>query len=81
MTLAICTRTGPSGQSRQLTAKRNLNNLPFDFLAGLLVDENYQAIRAVLVPVAVVWQMATYVCTIVAVIEDSPLGTPYKKTR
>ena len=55
------TRTGPSGQSRQLSAIRNLDNLPFDFLAGLLVDENFQVVRAVLVPVAVVWQLATYV--------------------
>ena len=55
------TRTGPSGQSRQLTAICNLDNLPFDFLAGLLVDENFQAIRAVLVPVAVVWQLAIYI--------------------
>ena len=53
--------TGPSGQSRQLSAIRNLDNLPFDFLAGLLVDEDFQVIRAVLVPVAVVWQLATYV--------------------
>ena len=55
------TPTGPSGQSRQLTAIRNLDNLPFDFLAGLLFDENFQVIRAVLVPVAVVWQLARYV--------------------
>lgn len=53
--------TGPSGQSRQLSAIRNLDNLPFDFLAGLLVDEDFQVIRAGLVPVVVVWQLATYV--------------------
>ena len=55
------TPTGPSGQSRRLSAIRNLDNLPFDFLACLLVDEDFQVIRAVLVPVGVVWQLATYV--------------------
>ena len=39
----------------------NLDNLPFDFLAGLLVDENFQVIRAALVPVGVVWRLAIYV--------------------
>ena len=51
----------PKRQSRQLSAIRNLDNLPFDFLASLLVDENFQVIRAALVPVGVVWQLARYV--------------------
>ena len=55
------TPTDPKRQSRQLSAIRNLDNLPFDFLAGLLVDENFQVIRAALVPVGVVWRLAIYV--------------------
>jgi hypothetical protein len=41
----------PNRQSRQLSAIRNLDYLPFDFLAGLLVDENFRVVRAALVPV------------------------------
>jgi hypothetical protein len=55
---------GPSGQSRQLSAIRTLDDsasAPFDFLAGLLVDANFQVIRAALVPVAVVRQRSKYV--------------------
>jgi len=40
--------------SRQMSAIRNLNKTPFDQLAGVLVDENFQVIRAALVPIAVV---------------------------
>ena len=55
------TPADPKHQSRQLSAIRNLDNLPFDFLAGLLVDENFHVIRAALVPVGVVWRLAIYV--------------------
>src|SRR6266849_1213614 len=41
-------------RSRQMSAIRSLDKAPFDQLAGLLVDEDFQIIRAALVPLAVV---------------------------
>jgi hypothetical protein len=38
--------------SRQMSAIRNLDNTPFDHLAGVLVDEAFQVIRAAIIPVA-----------------------------
>jgi hypothetical protein len=40
--------------SRQMSAIRNLDKTPFDQLAGVLVDDAFQIIRAALVPLAVV---------------------------
>ncbi len=45
--------------SRQLSAIRDLNG--FDVLAGLLFDETYQVIRAVLIPAATVRERSTYI--------------------
>ena len=47
--------------SRQLSAIRNLEKKPFDYLAGLLVDENFQVIRAALVPVKIVRARSVHV--------------------
>jgi hypothetical protein len=47
--------------SRQLSAIRNLENNPFDFLAGVLVDESFSVIRAAIIPVAVVQSRSTHV--------------------
>lgn len=47
--------------SRQISAIRNLDQTPFDSLAGVLVDRNFQIIRAALVPVAVVRARAVHV--------------------
>jgi hypothetical protein len=40
--------------SRQLSAIRNLNADPFDYLAGVLFDGHYGVMRAALIPLAVV---------------------------
>jgi hypothetical protein len=40
--------------SRQLSAIRNIEAKPFDFLAGVLVDAEFQVVRAAVVPLAVV---------------------------
>jgi hypothetical protein len=45
------TRHNPS---RQMSAIRNLDKTPFDQLAGVLVDEGFQVIRAALVPIAII---------------------------
>lgn len=51
--------TVPNG-SRQLSSIRNLPDIPFDFLAGLLIDGRFRVIRAALIPVDVVKKEATY---------------------
>lgn len=48
-------------RSRELGAIRELDQTPFDYLAGLLVDERFQVVRAALVPVVVVQARAAYV--------------------
>ena len=40
--------------SRQLSAIRNLDDHPFHFLAGLLVDARFQIVRAAIIPYEVV---------------------------
>jgi len=40
--------------SRQSSAIRNLDRDPFDFLAGVLVDDHFQVIRAAIMPISVV---------------------------
>jgi hypothetical protein len=46
--------------SRQMSAIRNLDAIPFDQLGGVLVDERFQIIRAALVPVAVVRERSVH---------------------
>lgn len=41
-------------RSRQLSAIRNLDKRPFDFLAGLLFDQQFKVIRAALIPIAII---------------------------
>lgn len=48
-------------KSRQMSAIRNLDSGPFDYLAGVLVDENFLVVRAALVPLSIVRSRATYV--------------------
>jgi hypothetical protein len=48
-------------RSRQLSAIRSLNGGHFDFLAGVLFDEQYGVLRAALIPHAAVKLRATYV--------------------
>lgn len=47
--------------SRQMSAIRRLDGDPFDFLAGVLVDEKFQIMRAAIVPVAVVRHCSKHV--------------------
>jgi len=47
-------RLTPQSTSRQLSAIRNLNESPFDYLAGVLVDRDFQVLRAAIIPFAVV---------------------------
>ncbi|MBI5958578.1 MAG: hypothetical protein HY866_07585 [Chloroflexi bacterium] len=56
-----CRRISPPNASRQLSAIRNLPDKPFDFLAGVLLDQHYRVIRAAIVPFSIVKEYATYV--------------------
>ncbi len=47
--------------SRQLSAIRDLGGAHFDFLAGILFDEDYKIMRAALIPHAVAMERATFV--------------------
>lgn len=47
--------------SRQVSAIRNLDKRPFDYLAGLLVDEKFEVIRAALVPVKIIRARSVHV--------------------
>jgi hypothetical protein len=47
--------------SRQMSAIRNLDATPFDYLGGVLVDDGFQIIRAALVPVVIVRDRAVHV--------------------
>lgn len=48
-------------KSRQLSAIRNLPQDPFDFLGGILFDENFAVMRAALIPLADVKERSTHV--------------------
>lgn len=56
-----CRRITPTNKSRQLSFIRNLPDRPFDVLAGVLLDPAFRVIRAVLAPVELVQERATYV--------------------
>jgi hypothetical protein len=47
-------RITPHNRSRQLSAIRNLDKGPFDVLAGLLVDQTFQVMRAALIPASII---------------------------
>jgi len=48
-------------KSRQLSAIRDLGGAHFNFLAGVLFNEDYSVMRAALIPHAVVIEQATFV--------------------
>jgi hypothetical protein len=54
-------RITPHNRSRQLSAIRNLDKRPFDFLAGLLVDQKFKIIRAALIPISVIDEHSSHV--------------------
>jgi hypothetical protein len=47
--------------SRQMSAIRKLDEGPFDFLAGLLVDENFLVLRAAIIPIEVIRAKSSHV--------------------
>ena len=47
-------------KSRQLSPLRNLDTRPFDVLAAVLFTDDYQVLRAALIPWAIVQEQATY---------------------
>lgn len=53
-------RTTPENKSRQLSAIRKLNDKDFDYLVGVIFDQNYAIIDAVVVPHGVVVEYSTY---------------------
>lgn len=54
-------RVTPRNKSRQLSAIRRLPDQTFDFLAGVLFDDSYRVIKAILIPHSVVVARATRV--------------------
>jgi hypothetical protein len=48
-------------QSRQLSFIRELDKAPFDYLAGLLMNGQFQVLRAAIVPLVIVQARARYV--------------------
>ncbi len=55
-----CRRVTIRNPSRQMSALRNLLHKPFDFLAAVLLDENFGVFRAALIPVEVVIEKSTF---------------------
>ncbi|MBU1210529.1 MAG: hypothetical protein KJ587_04535 [Alphaproteobacteria bacterium] len=46
--------------SRQVSAIRNLDVRPFDYLAGVLFDQEFAVLRAAIIPIAVVKERSTF---------------------
>jgi hypothetical protein len=53
-------RITPNNKSRQLSAIRNMSKKPFDFLIGVIFDQNYKVICAAQIPHKVVSEIASY---------------------
>jgi hypothetical protein len=53
-------RITPNKKSRQLSAIRNLNSNTFDFLVGVVFDQDYSVIDAVIIPHSVIPDYSTY---------------------
>lgn len=56
-----CRRLTRHNKSRQLSAIRNLESAHFDFLAGVLFNEDFSVMRAALIPFLVVKDHAVFV--------------------
>lgn len=56
-----CRRLTRHNNSRQLSAIRNLEKAHFDFLAGILFNEDFSVMRAALIPYQVVKDHAVFV--------------------
>jgi len=54
-------RITTGNKSRQLGAIRDLSGAHFEYLAGVLFNENYEIVKAALIPCAVVVERATFV--------------------
>ncbi len=53
-------RLTPFNGSRQLSAIRNLDSAPFDYLAGLLFDTTYNVLRAAIIPAGIVAEYSSF---------------------
>lgn len=56
-----CRRLTRHNSSRQLSAMRNLESAHFDFLAGVLFNEDFSVMKAALIPFSVVKDHAVFV--------------------
>ena len=56
-----CRRLTRHNDSRQLSAIRNLESAHFDFLAGVLFNEDFSVMKAALIPFQVVKDQAVFV--------------------
>ena len=56
-----CRRLTRHNSSRQLSAIRNLESAHFDFLAGVLFNEDFSVMKAALIPFSVVKDHAVFV--------------------
>jgi hypothetical protein len=56
-----CRRLTQFNNSRQLSAIRNLEKAHFDFLAGVLFNEDFSVMKAALIPYVVVKEHAVFV--------------------
>ena len=54
-------RLTPNNRSRQLSAIRKLDEDPFDVLAGVLFDDKFLVLKAILLPIAAVRARAVHV--------------------
>ena len=54
-------RITPYNNSRQLSAIRNLAGAHFDYLAGVLFNDDYTVMRAALIPYAIALERASFV--------------------
>lgn len=52
-------RITPQNGSRQLSAIRDLDKNPFDFLAGVLFEADYSVMRAAIIPAKIVRRLST----------------------
>ncbi|MCH7500124.1 MAG: hypothetical protein IH886_08955 [Nitrospinae bacterium] len=53
-------RITPNNKSRQLSTIRNMSKKPFDFLIGVIYDQDYKVICAAQIPHKVVSEIASY---------------------
>jgi hypothetical protein len=55
-----CRRVTARNPSRQLSALRGMGNRPFDLLAAVLLDQNFEVLKAALIPFDVVLERSAF---------------------